>query len=162
MPHVCLVGDVCYFPKPAPQHLVFSADKEVNYRKVPTPTYQFLSTVEFFILFIVFHICNIGFLITHIQQHIYSKCPKISHTKVSDKMTQSCKQCRPKSDCSCGAVWSKSTVFAIPLSIFRNNCIKSKIEAKKVWNKVFEIFMTFTEANFLRKHYIHISLLYLT
>ena len=38
-----------------------------------------------------------------------------------------------------GAVWSGSTLFAIPLSILRNSCIKSKIKARIVWNKVFEI-----------------------
>ena len=38
-----------------------------------------------------------------------------------------------------GAVWSGSTLFAIPLSILGNNCVKSKIWARKVWNKVFEI-----------------------
>ena len=31
-----------------------------------------------------------------------------------------------------GAVWSGSTLFAIPLSILRNNSIKSNISAKKV------------------------------
>ena len=30
-----------------------------------------------------------------------------------------------------GAVWSGSTLFAITLNILRNNCIKSKITAKK-------------------------------
>ena len=38
-----------------------------------------------------------------------------------------------------GAVWSGSTLFAIQLGILRNNCIKIKIWAIKVWNKVFEI-----------------------
>ena len=38
-----------------------------------------------------------------------------------------------------GAVWSGSTLFAIPLSILRNNCIKSKFKAKIVWNKAFKI-----------------------
>ena len=42
-----------------------------------------------------------------------------------------CKQYRPRSDCS--------YTVCIPLSILRNNCIKSKIYAKKVWNKVFEV-----------------------
>ena len=37
-----------------------------------------------------------------------------------------------------GAVWSGSTLFAIPLGILGNNCIKKKW-VKKVWNKVFEI-----------------------
>ena len=38
-----------------------------------------------------------------------------------------------------GAVWSGSTLFAIPLSILRKNYIKSKIQAKKLC-KVFGIF----------------------
>ena len=37
------------------------------------------------------------------------------------------------------AVWSGSTLFAIPLSIVRNNCVKSKIYANMVWSRVFEI-----------------------
>ena len=38
-----------------------------------------------------------------------------------------------------GAVWSGPTLIAIPVSSLRNNCIKSKIQAKKVWNKEFKI-----------------------
>ena len=38
-----------------------------------------------------------------------------------------------------GAVWSGSTLFAIPPSFLRNNCIKSKLAARKEWNKVFKI-----------------------
>ena len=38
-----------------------------------------------------------------------------------------------------GAVWSGCALFAIPLSILKDNCIKSKFQAKKVWNKVFKI-----------------------
>ena len=40
-----------------------------------------------------------------------------------------------------GAVWSGSTVFAIPLIILWNNCTKknNKNLAKKVWNNLFEI-----------------------
>ena len=45
---------------------------------------------------------------------------------------------RQHSEAPEGAVWSGSTLFAIPLSILRNYCIKSKISAKKVWNKVFD------------------------
>ena len=37
-------------------------------------------------------------------------------------------------------VWSGSTLFAIPLSILAKWCMKSKIQAKTVWNKVFKIF----------------------
>ena len=36
------------------------------------------------------------------------------------------------------AVWSGSTLFAFPLNILRNNCIKSKIFAKPVWSKAFK------------------------
>ena len=49
------------------------------------------------------------------SENKYGKSPKISYTKVSDKMAYE------------GAVWSGSTLFAIPLSILRNICIKSKI-----------------------------------
>ena len=35
-----------------------------------------------------------------------------------------CKQYRPRSDCSWKAVWSGSTLFAIPLCVLRNNCVK--------------------------------------
>ena len=56
----------------------------------------------------------------------YGKCPKNSNTKVSDKMTYAnsadSDQTAPE-----GAVRSGSTLFAIPLSILRNSCIKSKI-----------------------------------
>ena len=56
----------------------------------------------------------------------YGKCSKILYTKVSDKMTYAngadSDQTAPE-----GAVGSGSTLFATPLSILRNNCIKSKI-----------------------------------
>ena len=35
-----------------------------------------------------------------------------------------------------GAVWPGSTLFDIPLSILRNNCIESKIYAKIVLNSL--------------------------
>ena len=38
-----------------------------------------------------------------------------------------------------GAVWSESTLFAIPPSILRNNCRKG-ILVQKVWNKVYKLF----------------------
>ena len=38
-----------------------------------------------------------------------------------------------------GAVWSRSTLFAISTCILGNYCIKSKIWAKKVWSKMFKI-----------------------
>ena len=67
----------------------------------------------------------------------YGKCPKISNTKVCDKLqyanSADLYQTAPE-----GAVWSGSSLFAIPLNILRDKCIKSKIKAKKVWNKVFE------------------------
>ena len=57
---------------------------------------------------------------------IYGKCPKISNTKVSDKMTYA-NSADPDQAAPSGAVWSGSTMFAIPLSILSNRCIKSKI-----------------------------------
>ena len=68
---------------------------------------------------------------------MYSKCPKISYSKVPDKMAYS-NSADPDQTASEGAVWSESTLFASPLSILRNNCIKSN-SGKKLWNKVFEI-----------------------
>ena len=53
------------------------------------------------------------------------KCPKISNTKVADKMTFA-DSADPDQTAPEGAVWSRSTLFAISLSILRNNCIKSK------------------------------------
>ena len=67
----------------------------------------------------------------------YSKCPKNSNTKLSDNMTYA-NRADQNQNAPEGAVCSGSTLFAIPLSILRNNCIKSKIQAKIVWNKVFE------------------------
>ena len=46
----------------------------------------------------------------------YSKCPKISNAKVSDKMTYA-NSADPDQTAPEGAVWSGSTLFAIPLSI---------------------------------------------
>ena len=61
-----------------------------------------------------------------------------SYTKGSDKMayTYSADQDQTAPE---GAVWSGSTLFAISLYILTNNCIKRKIKARKVWNKVFGI-----------------------
>ena len=67
--------------------------------------------------------------------HEYSKCPKILNTKVSDKMKYA-NSTDPDQTAPEGAVWSGSTLFAIPPSILRNSCIKSKITAKTVWNKM--------------------------
>ena len=68
------------------------------------------------------------------------KYPKISNTKVFEKMTYANRNSKdPDQTAPEGAVWSGSTLFAIPLSILRNGCIKNKIYVKIVWNKVFEI-----------------------
>ena len=56
----------------------------------------------------------------------YNKCLKILYTKASDKMTYA-NSADPDQTAPEGAVWSGSTLFAIPLSILRNNCIKSRI-----------------------------------
>ena len=49
---------------------------------------------------------------------------KISYTKVSDKMAYA-NSTVPDQTAPEGAVWSGSTLFAIPLSSLRNNCMKS-------------------------------------
>ena len=43
-----------------------------------------------------------------------------------------------------GAVWSGSTLFAIPLSILRNNCIKANVWSKKYEKKGVRNFRTLT------------------
>ena len=55
----------------------------------------------------------------------YGKCPKISNTKLSDKMTYA-NSADPDQTAPEGAVWSGSTLFAFPLSILRNSCIKKQ------------------------------------
>ena len=72
------------------------------------------------------------------KKYFKSVVTKNSNTKVSDKMTYA-NSADPDQTAPEGAVWSGSTLFAVPLSILRNSCIKSKISARKVWNKVFEI-----------------------
>ena len=57
--------------------------------------------------------------------NVYGKCPKISNTKVSNKMTYE-NSADPDQTAPEGAVWSGSTLFAIPLNILRNSCIKLK------------------------------------
>ena len=52
--------------------------------------------------------------------------PKISYTKLSDKMAYA-NSADPNQTTPSGAAWSGSTIFGVPLSILRNNCIKSKI-----------------------------------
>ena len=56
----------------------------------------------------------------------YSKYPKISNTKVSDKMTHA-NSADPDQTAPEGTVCSGSTLFAFTLSISRNDCIRSKI-----------------------------------
>ena len=90
------------------------------------------------------------------------KCPKVLNTKVSDNMTYA-NSTDPE-----GPVLSRSTLFAIPLSSLRNNCIKSKIYAKKVWNRVFIIsgylpycllciFIIFSEKKVLEIYHIRLN-----
>ena len=57
--------------------------------------------------------------------YIYGKCPKILCTKISDKMANA-NIADPDQSAPEGADWSRSTLFAILLSILRKN-IKSKI-----------------------------------
>ena len=52
--------------------------------------------------------------------------PKILYTKISDKMAHA-NSADPDQIGSQGAVWLRSTLFAIPLSILINTGIKSKI-----------------------------------
>ena len=78
-------------------------------------------------------------LTLHISPDNYGKCPKIYYTKVANKMAYA-NNADPDQTALSGAVWSGSTLFASSLCILRNSCIKSKIWAKKVRNKVFEIF----------------------
>ena len=62
----------------------------------------------------------------------YRKCPKISYTKVPNKMACA-NSADPDQTAPEGAVWSGSTLFAIPLNILGNNCIKKQNLGKKVW-----------------------------
>ena len=59
------------------------------------------------------------------KQIIYGKWPKISNIEVSDKMTYA--NSADPDQAAPEEVWSGSTLFAIPLSILRNNCIKTNI-----------------------------------
>ena len=67
-------------------------------------------------------------------------------SKVSDKMAYAnsvdSDQTAPER-----AVWAGSTLFAIPQSILRINCIK-QIFGKNAWNKVFEILGHLLYSNF--------------
>ena len=53
---------------------------------------------------------------------VYGKCPKILYTKMSDKMHMQTVQTQIR----LLLVWSGSTLFAVPLSILRNNYTKNK------------------------------------
>ena len=70
---------------------------------------------------------------------IYGECPKISNTKVSEKMTYT-NSADPDQTAPEGAVWSGSTLFAMPLSILKQQVLKKRnLGQKTVWNKVFGI-----------------------
>ena len=56
----------------------------------------------------------------------YDKCPEISYTKSSDKMAYA-NSVNPDQTAPDGAVWSGSTLFVIPPSILRKDCLRSKI-----------------------------------
>ena len=69
---------------------------------------------------------------------VYSKCPKILHTKFLTKLAyvNSADPVQTASE----AVWFGSILFAIPLSIFRKKKLHEKQNlGQKVWNKVFKI-----------------------
>ena len=70
---------------------------------------------------------------------MYGKCSKIVYIKFPYKMAYANSLDPDQTACE-GAVWSGSTLFAIPPSILRKKkCIKSKLWAKKVWNKGLKI-----------------------
>ena len=52
--------------------------------------------------------------------------PKILYPKISDKMAYYANMVDPDQTALERAIWSGPTLFAIPSSILRNNCIKSK------------------------------------
>ena len=61
---------------------------------------------------------------------MYGKCPKLSYSKVANKMAYA-NSVDPDEPAPEGAVWAGSTLFAFPLSILRNNCMKRKSLKKK-------------------------------
>ena len=71
----------------------------------------------------------------HPNSILLGKCPKISYTKVSDKMTYA--NSADPDQTPEGAVWSGSSLFAIPLNVVSNNYIQQNLG--NVWNKVFQI-----------------------
>ena len=60
------------------------------------------------------------------EKYMYGRCPKISNTKVSNIMAEANSEDQDQTAPE-GAVWSGSTLFPVPPSILRSNCIKSKI-----------------------------------
>ena len=56
---------------------------------------------------------------------------KIEHHSVWQNGKKYANSADPDQTAPEGAVWSGSTLFAIPLSILIKNCIKSKIQARK-------------------------------
>ena len=62
----------------------------------------------------------------YLSKKHYGKCSKNSNTKVADKMTCA-NSADPDQTAPEGAVWSGSTLFAIPLSMLRNKCIRNII-----------------------------------
>ena len=69
------------------------------------------------------HETIITLMLRHHNYLPYSKCLKILYTNMADKMAYANSTDPDQTE---GAVWSGSTLFAIPLSILSNNCIKSK------------------------------------
>ena len=61
---------------------------------------------------------------------LYRKCPKLLYIKSSDKMAYA-NSIDPDQTAPSGAVWSGSTLFAIPPSILRKNCIKKQTSSQK-------------------------------
>ena len=63
--------------------------------------------------------------VTTFELSQYGKCPKITNTKVSDKMiyANSADQDQTAPE---GAVWSGSTLFAIPLKYFKEQLHKKR------------------------------------
>ena len=68
--------------------------------------------ILFFLYLLVFLVYDLKQL--NIFRSVYRKCPKTSNTIVSDKMTYA-NNADPDQTAPEGAVWSGSTLFAIPL-----------------------------------------------
>ena len=67
--------------------------------------------------------------------YISGKCSK-NFVHQSFWQNSICKRCKLRPNISWMTVWSEFILFAIPLSILRNTCIKSKIQAKNVRTSV--------------------------